>query len=197
MSTEAFLSRWSRRKQAEDEVRVAEDQVVAPKPAPDQALPANAVKSQHPQGSSGTAAEGSQPPHLIELPSLESLTPQSDFKPFMQSGIASATRNAALKKLFADPHFNVMDGLDTYIDDYTKSDPIPEEWLKTMWQSRGTLFSPEERVAAEAEDARLATEARAAALVEEEAKTAAEAAQVALLPKAADFDSRVAQDNSR
>ena len=115
----------------------------------------------------------------------------------MQSGIASATRNAALKKLFADPHFNVMDGLDTYIDDYTKSDPIPEEWLKTMWQSRGTLFSPEERVAAEAEDARLATEARAAALVEEEAKTAAEAAQVALLPKAADFDSRVAQDNSR
>ena len=194
MSTEAFLSRWSRRKQAEDEVRVAEDQVVAPKPASDNALPAGAVKNQYPQASSGTAAEGAQPPSVIELPALESLTPQSDFKPFMQSGIASATRNAALKKLFTDPHFNVMDGLDTYIDDYTKSDPIPEEWLKTMWQSRSTLFSPEERAAAEAEDARLAAEARAAALLEEEAKAAAE---VAMLPKPTDFDSRVAQDNSR
>ena len=30
-----------------------------------------------------------------------------------------------MKKLFSDPHFNVMDGLDTYIDDYGKPDPIP------------------------------------------------------------------------
>ena len=30
-----------------------------------------------------------------------------------------------MKKLFSDPHFNVMDGLDTYIDDYGKPDPLP------------------------------------------------------------------------
>ena len=30
-----------------------------------------------------------------------------------------------MKKLFADPHYNVMDGLDVYIDDYSKPDPIP------------------------------------------------------------------------
>ena len=37
-----------------------------------------------------------------------------------------------MKKLFADPHFNVMDGLDIYIDDYSKSDPIPESMLRQM-----------------------------------------------------------------
>jgi hypothetical protein len=41
-------------------------------------------------------------------------------------------RNAAMKKLFADPHFNVMDGLDTYIDDYGKPDPIPPEMLRQL-----------------------------------------------------------------
>ena len=37
-----------------------------------------------------------------------------------------------MKKLFADPHFNVMDGLDTYIDDYAKPDPIPPAMLRQL-----------------------------------------------------------------
>ena len=41
-----------------------------------------------------------------------------------------------MKKLFADPHFNVMDGLDTYIDDYGKPDPIPASMLRQMNQSK-------------------------------------------------------------
>jgi hypothetical protein len=45
-------------------------------------------------------------------------------------------KNAALKKLFADPQFNVMDGLDTYIDDYGKPDPLPERMLRQMVQAR-------------------------------------------------------------
>ena len=40
-----------------------------------------------------------------------------------------------MKKLFSDPHFNVMDGLDTYIDDYGKPDPIPLSMLRRMNQS--------------------------------------------------------------
>src|SRR5260221_13021171 len=36
-----------------------------------------------------------------------------------------------------------MDGLDTYIDDYSKPDPIPEEMLKTLKQANRLLF-PEE-----------------------------------------------------
>jgi hypothetical protein len=45
--------------------------------------------------------------------------------------------------LFQDPHFNVMDGLDTYIDDYTKADPIPEAMLRGLNQARGLLFDRE------------------------------------------------------
>ena len=40
-----------------------------------------------------------------------------------------------MKKLFSDPHFNIMDRLDIYIDDYSIPDPIPMEMLKRMVQS--------------------------------------------------------------
>jgi hypothetical protein len=46
--------------------------------------------------------------------------------------VGTEVRNAAMKKLFTDPHFNVMDGLDIYIDDYSKADPIPESMLRQM-----------------------------------------------------------------
>ncbi len=74
-----------------------------------------------------------------ELPTLDDasrLTPDSDFRPFMARGVAPAVKNAAMKKLFADPRFNVMDRLDTYIDDYSQSDPIPEAMLRQMVSAR-------------------------------------------------------------
>ena len=49
----------------------------------------------------------------------------------MEDGV----KRAALRKLFSDPHFNVMDGLDTYIDDYNKADPLPASMLRKMTQS--------------------------------------------------------------
>ncbi|MFM8797117.1 MAG: DUF3306 domain-containing protein, partial [Betaproteobacteria bacterium] len=46
-------------------------------------------------------------------------------------------RNAAFKKLFhSDPHFNVMDGLDVYIDDYNTPNPLPVAIMKTLVQAR-------------------------------------------------------------
>jgi hypothetical protein len=46
-------------------------------------------------------------------------------------------RNAAFKKLFhSDPHFNVMDGLDVYIDDYNTPNPLPVAVMKTLVQAR-------------------------------------------------------------
>ncbi|MEY4753990.1 MAG: hypothetical protein RJA44_1665, partial [Pseudomonadota bacterium] len=35
-------------------------------------------------------------------------------------------------KLFSDPHFNVMDGLDIYIDDYGQPDPLPPGMLEQL-----------------------------------------------------------------
>jgi hypothetical protein len=75
-------------------------------------------------------------PTPADLPAPESLTPDSDFTRFMRPDVPAGARNAAVKKLFADPHFNVMDGLDIYIDDYTKPDPIPLAMLKELAQSR-------------------------------------------------------------
>jgi cell division septation protein DedD len=64
------------------------------------------------------------------------LTPESDYAAFAKRSVDPQVRNAAMKKLFTDPHYNVMDGLDTYIDDYNKSDPIPKSMLRQMVQAR-------------------------------------------------------------
>lgn len=109
---EPFLSRWSRRK---EEVRDA-----PPPSMPEQ-------QKADPKG---------PPP---ELPPVESLTPESDFRPFLNPKVDEDVRRSALKKLFSDPHFNVMDGLDVYIDDYSKSEPIPPEMLAGMKTAQDIL----------------------------------------------------------
>ena len=141
-----FLSRWSRRKLGKDQPP-AEPQLPAEAPA----LPAAAVPGPSPE----------PPPE--PLPPVESLTPDSDFKPFMRPDVEPGVKQAAMKQLFKDPHFNVMDGLDTYIDDYSIADPIPDEMLKTMYQARQLLFTDEEKAAADAADAAAEAAADAAA----------------------------------
>ena len=102
-----------------------------------------------PAAKAADAAEASAAPRL---PPLESVSFESDFKAFMHSKVEESVKRAALKKLFSDPRFNVMDGLDTYIDDYTKSEPIPEAMLATLEHARQTLFGPKkEEPAAEEE----------------------------------------------
>lgn len=68
------------------------------------------------------------------LPAVESLTPESDYSAFLHPKVDEKLRRVALKKLFSNPHFNVMDGLDVYIDDYGKPDPIPPDMLKRLNQ---------------------------------------------------------------
>jgi hypothetical protein len=55
----------------------------------------------------------------------------------MQPKVPDALKRQALKKLFAEPQFNVMDGLDVYVDDYSISVPIPDDWYKDIpsWQA--------------------------------------------------------------
>ena len=78
-----------------------------------------------------------------ELPPVESLTFESDFAAYLRSNAEESVKRAALKKLLHDPRFNAMDGLDTYIDDYTKNEGISEEMLKTLEHARSTLFPPQ------------------------------------------------------
>jgi hypothetical protein len=107
------LARWSRRKlEAGGEVSPAPAAPTAPaaasSPAPAAAVP--------------------------ELPELESLTFDSDFAAFLRPEVDEKLKRAALKQLFRDQRFNVMDGLDVYIDDYTKADPIPPDIVKDLLQ---------------------------------------------------------------
>jgi hypothetical protein len=75
-----------------------------------------------------------------ELPPLEGLSFESDFRVFMRAKVDEGIRRAALKKLFSDPRFNIMDGLDVYIDDYSKEEPIPPGMLAQLQHARTTLF---------------------------------------------------------
>ncbi|HEX4858822.1 MAG TPA: DUF3306 domain-containing protein [Usitatibacteraceae bacterium] len=133
--SEPLLSRWSRRK-IEARKGLAGENDAAPTPMPNPSAGA-AFAAKTP----GTPLpEPGLPPVPDEkptLPALDTLAPDSDFAPFMAPDVAPATRNAALRKLFSDPHYNVMDGLDTYIDDYSKPDPIPMAMLKSLVQTRG------------------------------------------------------------
>ncbi len=130
MSDDHFLSRWSRRKIAArrppDELRAGAPEPVAV--APDLAPPAPAVAAGTGPGAAGESAEASP------LPAIESLTGDSDFAPFMRPDVDGGTRQQALKVLMRDPRFNVMDGLDVYIDDYSQPDPMPEGWLGKLNQ---------------------------------------------------------------
>jgi hypothetical protein len=115
------LKRWSQRKLAA--ARAAESEPALP-PAPT-TTPANSPLTAIPGAAPAVAAEAPLPP-------VESLTFDSDFAAFMQPKIDETTKRAALKKLFSDPSFNVMDGLDIYVGDYTQSDPMPAGMLEKL-----------------------------------------------------------------
>jgi hypothetical protein len=70
-------------------------------------------------------------------------------------------RRVALKKLFADPHFNVPDLNEAYSGDWTGGEPISEELLKTLNQARTVLYREEEEARAKEEEARTTEAAKA------------------------------------
>lgn len=126
---DGFFARWSRRKvQQREQHEMPGPEAPLPAPvAPPAAAPAAVVDA----APEPTPAEA--PPTLEEAAAL---TPASDFTRFVARDVAPEVKNAALKKLFADPQFNLMDGLDIYIDDYGKPDPLPEGMLRQLAQSQ-------------------------------------------------------------
>ena len=128
------LRRWSRRKL--DATRATAPTGTqsphAPGAVPDAKVPAVA--------SPGVPVSSGEP----ALPAIESLTIDSDFTAFLKPNVDESLKRRALKKLLTDPRFNVMDGLDTYIDDYTKSDTIPPEMLARLERARQKLLEQEQ-----------------------------------------------------
>ena len=135
---DGFLGRWSRRKQD-----VREGKPVEEPPAPVAQAPA----APPPVAPLPDPAPVVEAPPLPSLSDAQALTPASDFGPFVDRAVAPEVRNLAMKKLFADPHFNVMDGLDIYVGDYTQPDPLPEGMLRKMVGAHALGFFDHEKPA--------------------------------------------------
>jgi hypothetical protein len=120
--SEGFLSRWSKRKA---EVRQQEQ-----KPATEVAPP--------------PAAEDEEI-DLATLPSIESLTVDSDFSVFLKKGVPLALRNAALRKLWlTEPSVVNYKALVEYNWDFTApgyGDLLPTDNIAKMAQQVFSGFS--------------------------------------------------------
>jgi hypothetical protein len=157
--TDGFLGRWSKRK-----LEVKEGKTVEPEPAAQPAPPPQVISEgelgEQPLPQAGATeravpAAAEQPPPTLE--DVKALTADSDFTRFAAPDVAPEVKNAALKKLFSDPHYNIMDRLDVYIDDYSQPDPMPQSMVRQLASVKFLgLFATEE----EQEQAQAARQAR-------------------------------------
>lgn len=129
MSEEGFFRRWARLKSSGGDAAPAEDPRAPAPPVPASEPPADAMQE-------------AQAPPRAPLPTLEDaarLTPDADFSAFVAKGVDQSVRRLALKKLFADPHFNAIDGLDIYMNDYNKAAPLTPAMLASLKHAQGLV----------------------------------------------------------
>ena len=143
-----FLNRWSKRKAGLESSEPSRDDAQHDSKLTQTPSELHASVSEH-QSSDLTSAQVSQQEQMPTLEDVLKLTKDSDYSAYVKPGIDPDVQQAALQKLFSDPRYNVMDGLDIYIDDYSKPDPIPLDMLKKMNQSKmlGLFKTAEEKLA--------------------------------------------------
>lgn len=131
-----FLSRWSRRKsEAREGVLPAQDEEKVPDAAEIAASGTFVTDAPSDLVVEASEHEDSPPdenPPVLTLQDVDALTPDADFSRFVKVDVSPEVKNAALRKLFSDPHYNVMDRLDIYIDDYSNLEVLPAPMLKDM-----------------------------------------------------------------
>lgn len=123
MPNEGFLRRWSRLKAA---------------PAP------SSAPGPDPSGRTSDLQSAEPPPPT--LADAAGLTDDSDYSAFVARGVDSAVRRLAMKKLFADPHFNLIDGLDIYMADYNLPSPVSAEMLASLTDAQSMFARVEEAI---------------------------------------------------
>jgi hypothetical protein len=141
---ESFFQRWARRK--------AERQDGDNKPEEAGQVAVTRSAEMRTAASADLPADGAS--SLPTLDDVMQLTRESDYSPFVSPGIDKTVRRAALKKLFSDPHFNVMDRLDIYIDDYNKPSPLTPAMLAGLKHTQ-SLFEAVAKKEAERAEAQL------------------------------------------
>lgn len=98
---DSLIARWSRRKQA-----VRDEELSRQTPADIDVTDPPVV---------------AEPRQLCDadMPPLDSLTEDSDYRGFLSPRVSESLRRQALRQLFHGPSFNVRDGLDDYDEEYT------------------------------------------------------------------------------
>jgi hypothetical protein len=129
--SESFFRRWARRKGE------------AGAPAAGHELegitPDRRARAEPGAGDTPATSDKSTAVPIPTMHDVARLAPDSDYAPFLAPQVGKAVRLAALRKLFSDPHFNRMDGLDIYIDDYTRPAPLTAAMRATLKHARGLL----------------------------------------------------------
>jgi hypothetical protein len=145
---EGFVSRWSRLKQ-----RARDDKAPVAEP-PQPALPVETGADEGKTPAEKPAEKDKKPFDISELPSVDSLTKDSDYSGFMRAEVPEDLRQKALRRLWAsDPVLSAPEVLDMHNLDYNNV-PIFPEGLKTLYRvGQGMLDSleaeeAEKRVAA-------------------------------------------------
>ena len=145
----SFLGRWSQRKVKARHGALPADEPIEPSELPKSAAGVPQAPVGQPLATTGAElqSEAADKPPPPTLEDVAKLTADSDYSAFAARNVDTKVRNAAMRKLFAgDPHFNVMDGLDVYIDDYSVGEPITKSMLRQMVQARSLGLLDDELV---------------------------------------------------
>lgn len=148
--SDSFFSRWSRQKSLKRDLAQARE--VA---SPAQSGAATPLVPVPKTDNETTVASQQALPDLPTQADVDSLVVGADVSRFLQNGVAEAVRGAALKKLFADPAYNVISEMDDYVEDYSQMVKLSATELRRLQQSKDLhLFEdPPWKIEADARDA--------------------------------------------
>ncbi len=126
---EPFARRWSRLKQ---DSRAKPDSDDGKTGAPPNE---STIARVEPKGRPATEDSGEIPFDISRLPSIESLTKESDFAAFMRSEVPDALRQQALKRLWAlDSTLSGPDWFEMHMVDFNAVPTFPEGLKQTLYK---------------------------------------------------------------
>lgn len=134
------FERWSRRKrgaEGDDEVERMDGSPAKPDAPPqDAGMTENPIDDRETPAPEPVIAEGDLD---AQLPDPDTLTLDSDFKPFLLPGVSPELKRRALRRMFSAGSYNVRDGLDDYDQDFSKARKLSSEvtaqlrrWMDTL-----------------------------------------------------------------
>ena len=131
---ENFIARWSRRKrEAEDADATKSAAVPAPAPASAESIEERRKGSETAPGEPGAPEPSEATFDLTKLPPIETITAESDIRPFLAPGVPAELTRAALRRVWAtDPKIRDFVGLSENAWDFNAPNAIPGFGLLEM-----------------------------------------------------------------